>query len=183
MKTLVLLAYLTNSYSLIVTKPMDLSSIQARLDNGVYATRDDFVKDVKQIVENCKAYNQPKGPVWKEGELFDAFFNKSESLCSSPQSEKLAHRSLESNRGHLEGERDGNRHCSRPSYHHPPPSASDTASSAPEETCCQGQQGRRDRFQTAPCCSDGASTPPSQSQAIFQYYIRWRRKQKTQTRQ
>jgi len=73
-------ASLTISYPVFVKRPMDLKSIQARLEGGVYARRDDFVKDVQQIVENCRAYNSPGSPVWKEGESFDAFFNKSEFL-------------------------------------------------------------------------------------------------------
>lgn len=36
---------------------MDLSTIERKLNEGGYVVRDDFVKDVKLIFENCLEYN------------------------------------------------------------------------------------------------------------------------------
>ena len=37
--------------------PMDLSKIERKLNDGVYVLKDEFVKDVKLMFENCLEYN------------------------------------------------------------------------------------------------------------------------------
>lgn len=55
---------------------MDLSTIRAKLDNGMYTSRQDFVSDIRLIISNCYTYNStPTSPVRKAGEAFEKLFN------------------------------------------------------------------------------------------------------------
>lgn len=55
---------------------MDLSTIRAKLDNGMYTNRQDFVSDIRLIIANCYTYNAtPTSPVRKAGEAFEKLFN------------------------------------------------------------------------------------------------------------
>lgn len=38
-------------------EPMDLSLIAKRVEDGLYTSREAFVKDFKRMVENCAFYN------------------------------------------------------------------------------------------------------------------------------
>jgi hypothetical protein len=40
---------LTTSYLTVIKQPMDLATAQAKLSNGLYTTRQDFVKDIRQM--------------------------------------------------------------------------------------------------------------------------------------
>ncbi|WWD20285.1 hypothetical protein CI109_104761 [Kwoniella shandongensis] len=63
-------------YLTIITQPMDLSTIRAKLDNGMYATRQEFVADIRLIIANCYKYNNaPTSPVRKAGEAFERIFD------------------------------------------------------------------------------------------------------------
>lgn len=45
-------------YYEIIKNPMDLSTIQKRLDDGnFYVTKDIFIADLRRMVQNCKTYN------------------------------------------------------------------------------------------------------------------------------
>ncbi|WVR08077.1 hypothetical protein IAU60_005123 [Kwoniella sp. DSM 27419] len=75
-------------YFEVIKDPMDLSTIRAKLDNGMYATRHEFANDVKLIISNCMNYNiEPTSPVRKTGEAFERFFtalwSKTENTLSS----------------------------------------------------------------------------------------------------
>lgn len=64
------------SYLTVIKKPMDLSTIRAKLDNGMYISRQDFVSDIRLIITNCYTYNStPASPVRKAGEAFEKLFN------------------------------------------------------------------------------------------------------------
>lgn len=47
-------------YLQIVTRPMDLQTIRENLRAKKYQSREEFLADVNQIVENCSIYNGPK---------------------------------------------------------------------------------------------------------------------------
>lgn len=42
-----------------ITSPMDLSTMEERLENGFYSTPKDFIGDIKLIFSNCRQYNDP----------------------------------------------------------------------------------------------------------------------------
>ncbi|WVQ77717.1 hypothetical protein IAR50_007407 [Cryptococcus sp. DSM 104548] len=63
-------------YATVIKHPMDLSTIRAKLDNGMYSNRQEFVEDVRLMINNCMAYNvSPQSVVRKAGEQFERFFN------------------------------------------------------------------------------------------------------------
>lgn len=51
---------LVPDYYKIVTRPMDLQAIRENLRQNKYQSREEFLADVNQIVENCSLYNGPK---------------------------------------------------------------------------------------------------------------------------
>ncbi|KAH9075819.1 hypothetical protein EDB83DRAFT_2515499 [Lactarius deliciosus] len=54
-------------YPKIVKKPMDLSTMRAKLDSGAYTTAEKFRDDIKLIINNCFLYNPPGTPVHQAG--------------------------------------------------------------------------------------------------------------------
>ncbi|KAK8849657.1 hypothetical protein IAR55_004992 [Kwoniella newhampshirensis] len=75
-------------YLTVIKQPMDLSTVRAKLDNGMYATRQEFVADIRLIIANCYTYNvAPTSPVRKAGEafekVFDSIWMKTEHTLSS----------------------------------------------------------------------------------------------------
>src|SRR5579859_3319124 len=44
-------------YYAVVQEPMDLSTMEQKLDSDQYTTPDEFVRDAKLIFNNCRAYN------------------------------------------------------------------------------------------------------------------------------
>lgn len=47
-------------YYTVIKHPMDLQTMQQKLDKGLYDTPKAFVEDVKLIIKNCRQYNKPK---------------------------------------------------------------------------------------------------------------------------
>ena len=63
-------------YYSMIRKPVDLSTIQRRIDNGIYLN--DFealCADVRLIVFNCFKYNQDNSPVAKQAKKFEIYFD------------------------------------------------------------------------------------------------------------
>jgi hypothetical protein len=54
-------------YPKIVKKPMDLSTMRAKLDSGAYATAEKFRDDIKLVINNCFLYNPLGTPVHQAG--------------------------------------------------------------------------------------------------------------------
>lgn len=44
-------------YYSVVRKPMDLSKMEEKLENGSYKSLNQFKKDFRLIVDNCRQYN------------------------------------------------------------------------------------------------------------------------------
>jgi transcription initiation factor TFIID subunit 2 len=65
-------------YLLIVTHPMDLSTIRAKVDGGLYSARAEFEADVRLLVANCYLYNPVGSAVRRAGEAFEKYFNSGE---------------------------------------------------------------------------------------------------------
>ena len=64
------------SYPKVVKKPMDLSTIRKKLNDGDYATASNFRDDFKLMIRNCYAFNPPKNPVNESGKALDRLFDE-----------------------------------------------------------------------------------------------------------
>ena len=75
-----LLAFLinhhTHSYFQVIKKPVDLSSMNVKLEEGMYRNRNDFEADFRLMIENCYTYNPPGTFAHNEGVALEAFFEK-----------------------------------------------------------------------------------------------------------
>ncbi|XP_022106511.1 bromodomain adjacent to zinc finger domain protein 2B-like isoform X3 [Acanthaster planci] len=62
------------SYRKIIKKPMDFSTIRARLHAGHYHHRDEFAADVRVVFDNCETFNEDDSDVGRAGHEMRAFF-------------------------------------------------------------------------------------------------------------
>jgi hypothetical protein len=63
---------------------MDLSTASAKLESGMYGSRQEFVNDINLIVKNCHLYNNPNDIVYRSGDAFLAHFQNGKILSLSP---------------------------------------------------------------------------------------------------
>jgi bromodomain-containing factor 1 len=63
------------NYFTIIKKPMDVSTVAKKLDEGNYTTAGEFEKDFRQIVANCLRFNPPGNPVHLMGKQFEELFD------------------------------------------------------------------------------------------------------------
>ncbi|KAL6304232.1 Bromodomain-containing protein [Sparassis latifolia] len=64
------------SYPKVIKKPMDLSTMRKKLQNGEYLTAEKFRDDFKQMIRNCATFNPPGNPVHEAGKSFDRLFDE-----------------------------------------------------------------------------------------------------------
>ncbi|KAK7208401.1 Bromodomain-containing protein [Myxozyma melibiosi] len=64
------------SYFKVIKKPMDLSTIQAKLNNNEYETGDEFEEDVRLMFRNCYKFNPESSPVNAMGHRLEMIFDK-----------------------------------------------------------------------------------------------------------
>lgn len=64
-------------YPLVVKNPMDLSTVDQKLNNVEYDSVDDFVRDVNLIFSNCYLYNGRESPVSICASNLESAFNTS----------------------------------------------------------------------------------------------------------
>lgn len=64
------------TYFKIIKKPMDLSTVQAKLDANEYEKAKDFEEDVRLIFKNCFTFNKPGEIVFKSGQDLEKLFNE-----------------------------------------------------------------------------------------------------------
>ena len=50
-------------YHNVIKKPMDLGTVKARLEKGLYKSASDFADDVRLVFFNCYRYNPDQDPV------------------------------------------------------------------------------------------------------------------------
>ena len=62
------------SYHKIVKKPMDMESVERKLDTNQYEKARDFEDDVRQIFKNCYLFNQPGEFVYTSGQQLERLF-------------------------------------------------------------------------------------------------------------
>ncbi|KAH6659668.1 hypothetical protein BKA67DRAFT_652891 [Truncatella angustata] len=59
-----------------IKKPMDLETIKTKFDAEQYNEAEEFVADVRQIIDNCFDYWTDKDPMWAAGEKFQKTFEE-----------------------------------------------------------------------------------------------------------
>ena len=59
----------------VVKNPMDVSTVEKKLNEGAYGSLDDFVADVRLVFENCFIFNPPDHVVYKMGKSLEKYFN------------------------------------------------------------------------------------------------------------
>jgi transcription initiation factor TFIID subunit 2 len=65
-----------SSYFDIIKEPMDLSTMGAKLEAGMYKDRFAFEADFRLILSNAKTYNLPGSHVHNETLAIESFFEK-----------------------------------------------------------------------------------------------------------
>jgi transcription initiation factor TFIID subunit 2 len=73
-----LLTVSAGSYFDIIKHPVDLSSMSAKLEQGLYKDRFAFETDFRVMINNAKIYNVAESYVYNEATTMEAFFEKSE---------------------------------------------------------------------------------------------------------
>jgi bromodomain-containing factor 1 len=63
------------NYFTIIKKPMDISTVVKKLDEGNYSTAGEFEKDFRQIIWNCLKFNPPGNPVHAMGKQLEEVFD------------------------------------------------------------------------------------------------------------
>ncbi|KAH6917622.1 hypothetical protein BKA70DRAFT_1215831 [Coprinopsis sp. MPI-PUGE-AT-0042] len=64
------------SYPKIVKRPMDLSTMKKKLDNGDYPNPQKFLEDFKLMIRNCMAFNPSGTPVCTAGQQLQKLFDE-----------------------------------------------------------------------------------------------------------
>ena len=60
----------------VITNPMDLSTIESKLNRGAYSTAQEFTDDFNLMIENCVKFNGPENPITKMAKNIQATFEK-----------------------------------------------------------------------------------------------------------
>lgn len=53
----IIIVVVSHRYYSVVRKPMDLSTMEEKLENGLYKSLSEFKRDFRLIVDNCRQYN------------------------------------------------------------------------------------------------------------------------------
>ncbi|RPB25272.1 histone acetyltransferase GCN5 [Terfezia boudieri ATCC MYA-4762] len=62
-------------YYNVILEPMDLSTMESRLETDHYATPEDFIRDAGLIFKNCKKYNNETTTYYKNAVKLEKFLN------------------------------------------------------------------------------------------------------------
>ncbi|EHK39839.1 uncharacterized protein TrAtP1_006628 [Trichoderma atroviride] len=57
----------------VIKEPMDLSTMESKLEADQYATPEDFIKDARLIFDNCRKYNNESTPYAKSANKLERF--------------------------------------------------------------------------------------------------------------
>jgi hypothetical protein len=86
--------YGLTDYPEIIKKPMDLGTIQGRLDQGKYPNAEKFAQDVRLVWRNAMTYNRPDSEIYRNaeklGKLFDKRFQSRKSAGGGATESKAA---------------------------------------------------------------------------------------------
>lgn len=60
----------------VVKHPMDISTVEKKLNAGEYKSTAEFEADVRLIFHNCYIFNTPDNEVYQMGQALEAVFNE-----------------------------------------------------------------------------------------------------------
>jgi histone acetyltransferase len=63
-------------YYQVITAPMDLSTMETKLENNQYKTVDELCVDAQLVFDNCRAYNPRNSPYAKCADKMDKFLKE-----------------------------------------------------------------------------------------------------------
>lgn len=63
------------TYHSVIKKPMDLSTIQTKLNAGQYENAKEFEADIRLMFKNCFKFNIPGDPIYNAGQKLEEYFN------------------------------------------------------------------------------------------------------------
>ncbi|RGB42341.1 Bromodomain-containing protein, partial [Rhizophagus diaphanus] len=69
-----------------IKNPMDLFTINSKLENNQYTSTEEFEKDIRLIFRNCYTYNNVGSEIYCLGEELESHFNK---IWNKKQRERL----------------------------------------------------------------------------------------------
>ncbi|CAB0041624.1 unnamed protein product [Trichogramma brassicae] len=61
-------------YYKVIKEPMDLQTIELRINEGVYKKLSEFIGDMTKIFDNCRYYNPKESPFFKCAESLETYF-------------------------------------------------------------------------------------------------------------
>ncbi|RKP01735.1 hypothetical protein CXG81DRAFT_1408, partial [Caulochytrium protostelioides] len=62
---------LVTDYLSVVATPMDLATMQRKLDARVYLSLDEVAQDFALLIRNAKAYNAPSTVYWRHADRLE----------------------------------------------------------------------------------------------------------------
>ncbi|KAJ8099356.1 hypothetical protein POJ06DRAFT_133679 [Lipomyces tetrasporus] len=65
-----------NDYYQIIKEPMDLSTMEQRLESDAYQSMEDFIYDARLIYNNCRQYNNETTTYYKNANKLEKFMNQ-----------------------------------------------------------------------------------------------------------
>lgn len=68
--------YGLTDYPEIIKNPMDLGTVQQKLEEGKYSTPQQFASDIRLVWENCMKYNRPDSDLHQTAEKMSKLFEK-----------------------------------------------------------------------------------------------------------
>lgn len=63
-------------YYNVITEPMDLETMEKRLEEDAYSSPKEFIDDAKLIFNNCRRYNNESTSYWKNANKLEKFMNQ-----------------------------------------------------------------------------------------------------------
>ena len=78
--------YGLHDYPEVVTHPMDLGTIQGKLEEGRYKDPPAFASDVRLVWDNCLKYNMPNSDLYMTAQKLSTLFDKKFSAKFKPSS-------------------------------------------------------------------------------------------------
>ena len=69
-------------YYRVIEHPIDLATIEQKLENNLYLKFTDFVDDLKLMFNNCRAYNSETTTYYKNANKLEKFMNNKLKDCS-----------------------------------------------------------------------------------------------------